>query len=439
MASALVRELGRRCLFGRELGAARDAHWTMQWQSTATIQERQWAQVRACVAYARQASDFYRGRLAAVHLDGELTADAFRRIRPLSRQEVVGSGAGIRTSGGRPGVMRRRSGGSSGDSVQIPLDRGTYRWYTAGTWRGLRWWGADLADRGAVVLGSGATGVRRLVLGAKDWVMNWLRLPVDERFDDRLPAMVDRMQRFGPAFIYGYPSAVHPLAVAVRDRGWRPTHPLKVIALTGEPVYAFQRQAIARAFHCPVVEEYGSGELGSMGFECPEGSLHVTAENVFLEIVPSDLPADGAGGPILATQLHNRLFPLIRYETGDVGLLRTEPCRCGRGLPTLRVFGRLGDRLEGPGGTILARPKVEELFTALPEPLQGRVQVVHPAPALLALHVARPVDPARDLGAATSAARVVFGPDWRVEAAAVGRLARLVSGKLPYFLRATPR
>jgi hypothetical protein len=60
----------------------------------------------------------------------------------------------------------------------------------------------------------------------------------------------------------------------------------------GEPLYVFQRQAIAETLECPVIEEYGSGELGSVAFECPHGALHVTAENVFLETVPAE---DGGG------------------------------------------------------------------------------------------------------------------------------------------------
>ncbi|HLW59430.1 MAG TPA: hypothetical protein VKV57_05825 [bacterium] len=430
-----LRNVGCRCLLGRELDAARRAHWATQWQSGSAIGASQWAQLRTCVSHARQASPFYRERLATVDLDDPLTPEAFRRIPPLRRQDVIASWSAIRTGATWSGVMRRRSGGSGGSSVQVPLTRATYCWYIAGTWRGLRWWGIDPADRGAIVLGSGASGARSAAIRAKDWAMNWWRVPVDGEFDGRADTILDRLERFAPAFVYGYPSAMHRLAEAVRHRGWSPRRPLKVIVATGEPVYLAQREAIARAFGCPVAEEYGNGELGSMAFECPEGTLHITAENVFLEAVRSHTPTDGGGVPILATQLRNRTFPLIRYETGDVGVVSPGPCRCGRGLPAVRVSGRLDERLTGPAGLILARATVEAFLTALPEPLRAHVQVIHPARSRLLVHVEGSQPPAGDLAAATAAARAAFGDGWEIAAAAVDGLPRLASGKRPVFVR----
>jgi len=430
-----LRRAGCRLIFGREMDAANAAHWATQWASPRRVEGDQWDQVRECVTDARQASPFYQARLDGLGVDQDLTRDAFRRIPPLSRQDVISSWTAIRSRHGGTGALGRRSGGSSGQSVVIPMDRATYCWYVAGTRRGLQWWGVDLTDRGAIILGAGAGGLRSLAVRAKDSVLNWLRQPVDERFDQRAPDVLDRLERFGPAFVYGYPSAVHRLARVIDGRPWRPKRPTKVIVLTGEPVYPYQRRGIERAFHCPVVEEYGNGELGSMAFQCTEGALHITVENVFLESVPLEPPVGGTGGRVLATQLRNRLFPLIRYETGDVGVVGAEPCRCGRGLPTIQVLGRTEEVLMGSDGAALARPSVERFLGAVPRSLQGRVQVVHPAPGRLVLRIERDRDLREDLREPTAVAEGVFGRGWQIEAAAVDRLPRLRSGKLPYFLR----
>ena len=430
-----VRRAGCRLLFGPEMETARRAHWVSQWHSTSRIQEDQWRLVCDCVTHAWRTSPFYQIRLDSLGRDGALTLDAFRRIPPLARQDVIASWASIRTAGPASGMVRRQSGGSRGPRVEIPLDRATYCWYVAGMWRGLRWWGSYFTDRGAIVLGSSAGRIQRLLVRVKDWATNWLRLPVDGGFDGRAATMLDQMARFAPAFIYGYPSAVHRLARAVQERGWRPRKSLKVIVLTGEPVYAFQRRAIEHAFRCPVVEEYGNGELGSMAFQCPEGALHITAENVFLEAMPPEPPAAGVGGRILVTQLRNRRFPLIRYETGDMGVVSAEPCRCGRGLPTVQVHGRLEDQLVGREGSAPAHPKVEAFHEALPEPLRGRVQVVHPSAEQLVLRVERLTDAPAALDTAAAAARGVVGQGWTLDAVFVERLPRLSSGKLPYFVR----
>ena len=78
----------------------------------------------------------------------------------------------------------------------------------------------------------------------------------------------------------------------------------------------------------------------------PEGSLHITAEDIIVEIIDDNgqvLPA-GESGEIVVTHLRTTEFPFIRYRTGDIGTLATEPCQCGRGLPVLaNVEGRTTD------------------------------------------------------------------------------------------------
>ena len=44
----------------------------------------------------------------------------------------------------------------------------------------------------------------------------------------------------------------------------------------------------------------------------------------------------GEAGEIIVTHLATRDFPFIRYRTGDIGVLDSKPCVCGRGLPVLR-------------------------------------------------------------------------------------------------------
>jgi phenylacetate-CoA ligase len=433
-----ARRAGWRWIFGEELSLAKFTHWSAQWYPRWQSEQLQWDAVRELVAHASEASSFHRQRLAGFEPFSELTPERFREIPPLTRADVVMSAAEILVPLKRRPALRRRSGGSSGRQVAVPMTASTYCWYIAGTWRGLRWWGVDFTDRGAILLGSGSAGLQGLAVRAKDWVMNWLRLSVDDVFSHRAAALLARLERFGPTFIYGYPSAVHRLSQIAREYGWRPSEHLRVIVLTGEPVYAFQRQAIEETFECPAVEEYGNGEVGSMAFECRKHRLHVTSENVYLETAPIEPRIRDEAGRILVTQLRNKVFPLIRYEIGDAGVLETSPCACGRALPTVRVTGRLRERLILNGDMMLARPLVERLLGALPERLQGHVQVAHPTPGHLVLKVAGGPDHATSLGEVGRVAASVLDRTWHASVVEVERLRRLPSGKLPYFVRAEP-
>jgi O-antigen ligase len=66
--------------------------------------------------------------------------------------------------------------------------------------------------------------------------------------------------------------------------------------------------------------------------------MHLTAEDIVVEIVDATGPAGAARQPgeIVVTHLATRDFPFIRYRTGDVAVLDTAACACGRGLPMLQ-------------------------------------------------------------------------------------------------------
>jgi phenylacetate-CoA ligase len=67
------------------------------------------------------------------------------------------------------------------------------------------------------------------------------------------------------------------------------------------------------------------------------------------------------------TDLRNRVFPLIRYRTGDRGALREEPCPCGRSLPLMDApHGRTVDMLRLPSGAVLAH-RLAAMFSAHPD------------------------------------------------------------------------
>ncbi|MHC4985289.1 MAG: XrtA system polysaccharide deacetylase [Planctomycetota bacterium] len=83
--------------------------------------------------------------------------------------------------------------------------------------------------------------------------------------------------------------------------------------------------------------------------------MHITSENVIVEIVRDDQPVGpGEDGEIVVTQLDCHAMPFIRYRTGDVGSLSDEPCPCGRGLGVMNVVkGRSNDFLVAPDGHIV--------------------------------------------------------------------------------------
>ena len=57
---------------------------------------------------------------------------------------------------------------------------------------------------------------------------------------------------------------------------------------------------------------------------------------------------EGKTGRIVITNTSNRAFPIIRLDTGDLGIYDGNSCDCGRGLP------RAISKITGPSGELPA-------------------------------------------------------------------------------------
>jgi phenylacetate-CoA ligase len=162
------------------------------------------------------------------------------------------------------------------------------------------------------------------------------------------------LRRIRPRMVFGYASAVALLARHARSLGRRLDDlGVRVVFTTGETLYPDQREAIEAAFGAPVANGYGSRDAGFIAHQCKEGSLHVSAEDIIVELVgPDDRPvAAGENGEIVITHMATDDFPFIRYRTGDIALASGRRCACGRGLPVLdEVHGRSTDFIRTASG-----------------------------------------------------------------------------------------
>jgi phenylacetate-coenzyme A ligase PaaK-like adenylate-forming protein len=198
-----------------------------------------------------------------------------------------------------------------------------------------------------------------------------------------LPEIVAELQRFRPAVLNGYASAV-ALVAAEQAAGRLDIDPaLVVTAAEGLPPQAYAR--IAEAFGATVRDQYGCSEFMGLATGCARGWLHVNADWALLEPVDADGAPTPPGEPshtVLLTNLANRLQPVIRYDLGDSVTVRPDPCPCGNPLPAVRVQGRTADVLTfaTPAGPVRVPPLA--LGTAVDRVVGvHRFQVVQRGPA----------------------------------------------------------
>jgi phenylacetate-CoA ligase len=174
-----------------------------------------------------------------------------------------------------------------------------------------------------------------------------------------------RLRRFKPRVLYGYPNALSHFAAFVETNAL-PALRVDTIICTAERLTQKQRTTLTNVFGGEVFNVYATREHGFIAFECRNhNGFHVDIGNVVLEIVENGKVADiGQPGDIVLTDLHNLGMPFIRNRIGDRGRLCREPCDCGNPLPLLKSLdGRITDTIYRPDGSRVDGCVLADLFT----------------------------------------------------------------------------
>jgi phenylacetate-CoA ligase len=330
-----------------------------QWLPREQIEAEQTQRLREFLLDIGRRVPYYRSLFARVGFDaGELRSVADLQALPLlGKPEIRAHLDAMRADGHGP-LTRYTTGGSSGEPLIFYIGKGRKTHDVAAKWRATRWWGVDIGDRELVVWGSPVElGAQDRLRRLRDSLMRSHLVPAFEMSAANLDRFVAEIRHYRPAMLFGYPSSLSLIAEHAQRRGQRLDDlGVRVVFVTSEKLYPEQRASIARAFSCPVANGYGARDAGFIAHECPSGKLHLSAEDIVVETVHPDGRATAAGEPgeIVVTHLATADFPLLRYRTGDVGVLSAEACACGRGLPVLAdVQGRSTDFVVAADGTVM--------------------------------------------------------------------------------------
>ncbi|HSN19645.1 MAG TPA: hypothetical protein VLS49_03155 [Usitatibacter sp.] len=178
-----------------------------------------------------------------------------------------------------------------------------------------------LALRGRTIPGAERGGP----LWAYEPIRRHLMLSCDHLEPRHMPAHARVLERWRPAFVEAFPSALFALA------SWLERHPLpaftrgvKGVMLFSENVYGFQMEKFRRVFGCPVLAHYGHSERVLMAGTMPDdGRYFFWPQYGWLELLDArDRPITEPGrlGYVVGTSFDNRVMPFVRYRTGDLAM-----------------------------------------------------------------------------------------------------------------------
>ena len=344
-----------------------------QWWDEKFLKELQLSKLCRLLTYAQTHVPYYSKLFAEIGFKAEnmRSITDLTRIPFLDKSKIRANTEALKSEIAQD-LASFNTSGSSGEPLIFYIGKKRVSHDVAAKWRATRWWGVDIGDPEIVVWGSPIElDVQDNIRIFRDWLFRTKLLPAFEMSEQKLDSFLEQIRTMRPKMLFGYPSALSHIAryaetqhLRVDDLG------IRVAFVTSERLYDEQRQQISKTFGCRVANGYGGRDAGFIAHECPKGGMHITAEDIIVEIVDSQgksLPC-GMAGEIVITHLATKDFPFIRYRTGDIGVLDTTVCSCGRGLPLLQeIQGRSTDFLVAQDGTIMHGLALIYILRGLPQ------------------------------------------------------------------------
>jgi phenylacetate-CoA ligase len=416
-------------------------------KSTTEIRAIQEERLTRLLCHAWRHTDYYRHVLSAagVVVDGTVHLERFERIPILTKDIIRRDGERLRATtvpDGRKSYSNR-TGGSTGEPTvywqdsrywDVNVATKLYHFWMHGKELGeleLKVWGSD---RDIVHDTAGWKTKAQAFLYNRE-VRTCARLS-----DQESAAILDDIDSLEPRTIWGYTDGIYTLAKFMLRTG-RSVHAPAALFGGGGTLFPHMREAIEKAFRAPMINMYGSREMGDVACECEQRhGLHVSSHSHRVEVVDDrDHTVTDQDGDLVITSLHNYTMPFIRYRIGDRGRLTDRKCACGRGFPLLEaVLGRSMESFVTARGAVVSPIYlITAIGTALDPKAFRKFQLVQEDTARVTLKaILQPEADAATVRSCLSSAaqriKTVMGTDCAVFEEFVADIPATASGKYLY-------
>ncbi len=176
-----------------------------------------------------------------------------------------------------------------------------------------------------------------------------LTLPMSSGNTER---QIQFMTDLGSTILCCTPSYAAYLAESIEERGIRDKIKLKAGIFGAEAWTEEMRRDIEARLGLKAYDIYGLTEISGPGvsFECEEQTgMHVNEDHFIVETIDPNtgkvLP-EGERGELVFSSITKEAFPLLRYRTKDIAILKRGKCSCGRTFVKMsKPMGRSDDML----------------------------------------------------------------------------------------------
>ena len=274
----------------------------------------------------------------------------------------------------RTNLIKYESSGSSGLRSLVYLNKEEQSIIRAIL---INWWEWNGYYLGKPVFQTGMSPQRGILKSIKDKLFNTYYFTAFGLDEAAIVSALRKVRNVKNMHLFGYASSLYEIA-RVANKNEIDLKFDKAMS-QGDKLFDHYKKEIETAFNCDVVEDYGLNEGIMIGQKKDLPYFYVYTPNVFLEIVDDFgiRVEDGNMGRIIATKLDGYAMPLIRYDTGDLGVMLPRnkyPTNRDYNFPLLeRVIGRNTDIIKTTEGKTLIVHTFTGIFEFFPEIQQFQV------------------------------------------------------------------
>jgi phenylacetate-CoA ligase len=175
-------------------------------------------------------------------------------------------------------------------------------------------------------------------------------------------AQIQTMRDLKVTGFVGTPTFLMTVIKRIEEMGrdFKKDFSVKKAWFTGEMLPPSLRRVFEKEYNIATSQAYAVTEPGgAIAYECYcKSGMHLMDEYITEIIDPETGKQLGPGetGEIVVTPIHNKIWGLLRFGTGDLSSCITEPCSCGRTANRITgIVGRAGDAVKIRGMFVVGK------------------------------------------------------------------------------------
>src|SRR4030095_1601489 len=298
VACTLSGEIKRRNRLTGKFDTIYEALKVTEWYDKDEIEEYQLRKLQELIEYCNRTVPYYRELFQQISLRPSdiVTLTDLEKIPILTKEIVRNNVDKLKNPNFRGAVIRQHTSGSTGTPLQFILSKEAlkHRW---AVWFRHRArfkirpgdaYASFTSGQGAVPISQNKPPYWRENRAMKQTIFTMHHIS-----NEKVPAIVKRLNAGGFCYYSGYPSILFSLAGLIEDLGLKITECPKIIFTGAESLLDYQREKISKVFGCFVTDQYGFSEGCGNASRCENDLFHEDFEYGILECYKPVVNEDG--------------------------------------------------------------------------------------------------------------------------------------------------